>query len=143
MSNRIWKQLALGIPMAGLLLVSLAAGAGTISGKINGLRCAVEGTWCPMDRLDPYIATESDFVVVVSGGDFYYLPNLSRDIKVRHVLENVQVIGDVDSKYRTIQVEELHVKSGSEFKKVWSQEMQNFELKKLYGGGVGFPGQGK
>jgi hypothetical protein len=141
MLTKIWKKAALAIPMATLLFVSLSANAGTITGKLNGHECAHAGMSCPVDRLDPHIALESDFVLMVPGGDYYFLPNVSRDIKARHVLEDVQVIGDVNPKYRSIKVKELKVKSGSGFKTIWTQKMADFEMRALYGDGVAFPGQ--
>ncbi len=67
----------------------------TISGKLNGHHCAHEGMTCAIDKLDPHITLEEDFVLMVKDG-YYFLPNLPRDTKVRYVLENVTVKGDVD-----------------------------------------------
>ena len=143
MLTKIWKTAALALPMATLLFVSMSANAGTITGKLNGHECAHAGMSCPIDRLDPHIALESDFVLVMPDGDYYFLPNLSRDIKARHVLEDVQVTGDVNPKYHTIKVKELKVKSGSGFKTIWTQEQADFERRALYGDGVAWPGQKK
>ncbi len=143
MLTKIRKTAALAIPMATLLFVPLYANAGTITGKLNGHECAHAGMSCPIDRLDPHIALESDFVLVMPDGDYYFLPNLSRDIKARHVLEDVQVTGDVNPKYHTIKVKELKVKSGSGFKTIWTQEQADFERRALYGDGVAWPGQKK
>ena len=143
MLTKIWKKAALAVPMATLLFVSFSANAGTVTGKLNGHECAHAGMSCPVDRLDPHIALESDFVLIVPGGDYYFLPNLSRDIKARHVLEDVQVTGDVNPKYRSIKVQELKVKSGSGFKTIWTQKMADFEMRALYGDGVAWPGQTK
>ena len=131
------------LPMTAVMFVALSASAATITGKLNGHDCAHAALACPIDRLDPHIALESDFVLVQPDGDYYFMPNLSRDIKVRHVLEDVQVVGDVNPKYHTIKVKELRVKSGSEFKTVWTQEQADFEMRALYGDGVAWPGQKK
>ncbi len=139
MLSRTWKTAVLALPMATLVLLSLSINAGTISGKLNGHDCAHAGMACPVDRLDPHIALEPDFVVVEPDGEYYFMPNLSRDVKVRHVLEDVQVTGDINPRYRTIKVRELKVKSGSGFKTVWTQEQQSFEARILYGGGEGWP----
>ncbi len=143
MLTTIRKTAALAIPMATLLFVPLYANAGTVTGKLTGHECAHAGMSCPIDRLDPHVALESDFVLMVPDGDYYFLPNLSRDIKARHVLEDVQVIGDVNPKYRSIKVKELKVKSGSGFKTIWTQEQADFEMRALYGDGVAWPGQKK
>lgn len=135
------KLTRLMIPVAALLSYSMNANAGTVTGKLNGHECAHSSHTCPVDRLDPHIALESDFVLVVEGGDYYFLPNLSRDIKARHVLEDVQISGDVDDKYRSIKVTELAVKSGSGYKTIWTQKQADFEMRALYGDGVAWPGQ--
>ncbi len=141
MIAKIWRRTALAIPMATVMFLTLSAHAATITGKLNGHECAHAGMSCPIDRLDPHIALESDFVLLLPDGDYYFMPNLSRDIKARHVLEEIQVTGDVNPKYRTIKVRELKVRSGSGFKTVWTQKMADFQMRKLYGDGVAWPGQ--
>ncbi len=60
----------------------------TISGKLNGHHCAHEGMTCPIDKLDPHVTLEADFVLMVNDG-YYFLPNLPRDTKVRHLTEGL------------------------------------------------------
>jgi hypothetical protein len=52
-----------------------------------------EGKTCPVDRLDPHIALERDFVLQKPNGDYMFLPNAPRTVKVRHVLSDVEVTG--------------------------------------------------
>lgn len=111
--------------LAGMLLLPLAAGAAqTIEGKINGLRCATQGIVCPIDKLDPMIAAEQDFVVQLPDGSFYYIHNLDRAVKARYVLEDVKITGEVSDKYRSIDASKLEVKRDGEYKTVWSPELQ-------------------
>ena len=49
--------------LVALFLLPLIANADTIEGKMNGLNCAVSGVVCPIDKADPLIALETDFVV--------------------------------------------------------------------------------
>jgi len=109
----------------------------TVSGKLNGHHCAHAGMTCPIDKLDPHITLEDDFVLMVKDG-YYFLPNLPRDTKVRHVLETVTVKGDVNDKYRTIAVDELMVGG----KTVWSRAWVEPERQRLYQDGASFPGRG-
>lgn len=96
----------------------------TFTGKLNGLECAIAGDVCPIDKLDPHLALESDFVLQKADGTHYLLPNVPRDTKVRYVLEDVQVTGDLNQKYNAIKVDEFQVRRNSAYKTVWSQELQ-------------------
>lgn len=116
-----------------LLMLPLMVNAATITGKLNGFECAVAGEVCPIDKLDPHITLESDFVLQKPDGTFYLLPNLPRDIKVRYALEEVQVSGDLNEKYNSIKVEEFSVKRDGSYRAVWSQAMQREQVEQLYG----------
>ncbi|WP_419605286.1 hypothetical protein [Thiolapillus sp.] len=98
------KILAWALPVTALLSAPAAIMAETFTGKLNGHGCAHAGTTCPVDRLDPHIALESDFVLQKGSGDYYFLPNLPYGVKVRHVLEDVQVDGTLDKRYNQIDV---------------------------------------
>lgn len=124
----IVKVRSLSLFLLAVLLASLPlvvfADKITITGMINGLDCAVHGDVCPIDRLDPHIAIESDFVLQRPDGEYYLLTNLPRDVKVRYVLEVVQVTGDLIEKYNSIRVDEFRVKHDEDFRTVWSPELQ-------------------
>ena len=114
----------LGLLMATVLLPAGAfAAAVTVQGKVNGVDCAMNGGTCPIDKLDPHVVLEPDFVVQDAQG-YYFMTNLPRDIKVRYVLEEVEVVGDLNEKYRSIVVDEFKVKKGSEYKVVWDKDIQ-------------------
>lgn len=115
----------------GVILIStlltmplLAKSAESITGRIVGHGCTVEGHLCPIDKLDPHITLEADFVLVVADGGYYFLPNLQRGIKMRYVLDKVTVVGDVGKKYNTIDVNELIIDNGSKKRTVWSKKLQ-------------------
>jgi len=67
-------------------LTMTTAVAETISGTINGHGCAHGGHTCPADELDPHLAFEPDFVLQQADGEYYFLSNVPRETKVRHVL---------------------------------------------------------
>jgi len=120
--------------LAALLAMPWVAGAATIEGKMNGISCAAAGVFCPIDKLDPYVALESDFVVQTPEGSFYIIPNVDRAIKARFVLDNVIVTGDVNDKYKTIQADSIQVQRDGEYVTVWTQEMQEELREQLFRG---------
>ena len=117
-----------------VLLFPVLAGAATVEGKMNGISCAVAGVFCPIDKADPLVALESDFVVQKPDGTFYILPNVDRAVKARVVLEEVSISGDVNDKYKTIQVKELKVKRGGSWQTVWTQQLQDQLRQDLFKG---------
>lgn len=124
------------LPLGLLLAAPLAVQAGeTITGVINGYGCAAKGETCPADRNDPHLALERDFVIMTSGGGYYLMPNIPRDTKVRHALEQAQVMGDVNKKFGSIDVDVLKVKRDGEYRTVWSKEWAMQERERIYGEG--------
>ena len=121
--------------LAALLLLPLAANAEsvTMTGKMNGLNCVLTGYVCPVDKKDPIKALETDFVLQTPDGKFYYLTNLSRDVKASYFLDSIEVSGELNSKYDAIQVDALKVRQGDAYKTVWSQKMHQEALKELFG----------
>jgi hypothetical protein len=122
----------------GTLLAATSVHADTRYGRINGHHCAHGGETCPLDRLDPHLALERDFVLQTPEGTYYFMPNLPRDVKIRHVLAQARVTGSLDPRYKTITVDELKVKEDGSFNVVWSQAKQAEEWAYFVGtGGLG------
>ncbi|MBK5929355.1 hypothetical protein CCR82_02105 [Halochromatium salexigens] len=111
-------------PLIGLLgvLAGGVAQAETITGKINGHGCAHGGHTCPANKLDPHLAFEPTFVLQQPDGEYFFLSNLPRDVKVRHVLEEARATGTVDDKYNTMVVDAFMVKTADGFETVWTQQ---------------------
>ena len=102
----------------------------TIMGEIQGLNCALKGHKCPQDRMDVHVTMEPDFVLVLSvegRSTFHSLPNLPRDVKVRHVGESVIVTGEVNLRDKSIEVDKFEIQQGMFHKVAWSKEMQEQE----------------
>ena len=131
MNLKTLKNLTLSVPLLALLTMPVQSMAETFTGKLNGHGCAHAGTSCPVDRLDPHIALESDFVLQKQDGDYYFL-SMPRSTKVRYALEQVQVTGELNKKYHSIDVNEFKVKKNGKFKLIWSKELQRRELDSLY-----------
>ena len=106
-----------------LLLVPVLANAEmmTVTGKVTGLTCLVQGFICPIDKADPMINLEKDFVVVTASGDYYFMTNIGLGLKGKYALETIEVTGDVNKKYKSIEVKSIKVKG----KVVWSKEMED------------------
>lgn len=119
--------------LLGVLVVILAqalivnAAMTTVTGKVTGITCLIQGYLCPIDKADPMIGLEKDFVLVTANGDYYFMPNLSLGIKARHALETIEVTGEVNAKYKTIKVDSLKA-GGNE---VWSFELEKEMMKNL------------
>lgn len=120
-------------------LLAFSTNAATIEGKLNGVHCALAGDTCPIDRLDPHIALEQDFVVQQPDGDYYFIINLDRAVKARYVLEDVKVTGEVNDQYSSIQAEEMAVKREGAYKTVWSEKLQRREYRDLKQPGASRP----
>ncbi len=110
--------LILGSMLLGLANASFAE---SFKGKIVGHDCAHKGETCPLDRLDPHVTLERDFVLSI-GDDYYFLPNLPRDVKVRHVLEEVSIEGTKNSRYNSIDVDKLRVTQKGKSTLIWTAE---------------------
>lgn len=112
------------LPLLGLvgILAGGVAQAETVTGKINGHGCAHGGHTCPADKLDPHLTFEPAFVLQQPDGEYFFLSNVPRDVKVRHVLEEARATGTVDDTYNTMVVDEFMVKTADGFDTVWTQQ---------------------
>ena len=137
MKKRFARRIMFALPMLTLTSIT-SVQADDFSGKINGHGCAHSGMTCPVDRLDPHIALEPDFVLQQPDGEYLFLANLPRSTKLRYVLEEVKLTGDLNKKYNTITVDEFMVMRDGKYKTVWSQKMQEAEWEHLHGGGTWF-----
>ena len=130
MEKRNLRYLILSLPFVFAMLfapLSASAQTKTITGTLTGFNCFVQGYTCPIDKKDPMLGLEKDFVLVTSEGNHYFLTNLGLGLKASHALETVTVTGDVNERYKTIKVNEFEVGG----KVVWSQKMQDEMLDEL------------
>lgn len=118
----------LSIVCAAALLFPLTASAESFTGTIVGHTCAHQGKTCPVDRLDPHIALEPDFVLLRGTDDYLFLPNVPRDVKVRHVLQEITVTGELNTRYNSVAVDKVKVQGET----VWSQTAQEYEINCIY-----------
>ena len=113
-----------------LLAVNSGAQASSVSGKIVGYECAHEGKLCPTDRVHPSVALEPDFVLVSEDGSYVFIPNVPRTTKLRYVLEDVTVSGEVNDELNLVKVEQLTVDGRT----VWSPKNPQEAARALWAG---------
>jgi len=99
------------ILLIAFLGLTLAANAEmvTVTGKITGFECFTKGVICPIDKADPMITQENDFVLVTPTGEHYFMPNIGLGLKAKYALETATVTGDLNPKYKTITVSAMSV----------------------------------
>lgn len=115
-----------------LLLPSLSLAAMTeLTGTINGHECAVNNMHCPADRMDPHLALETSFVLMVEGKS-YLITNVSTNILARHALEKVKIKGEVSDKYSSIKASSLMVMKGDKWVEAWSKASEMAEQQKMF-----------
>jgi hypothetical protein len=113
-----------------LLIPAMVANAAseTITGKVTGITCLLKNYMCPVDKADPMINLETDFVVVTAKGDYYFLSNIGLGLKAKYALETITVTGDVNPKYKSMTVDSMKVGA----KVVWSKQMQEQMRQQLF-----------
>lgn len=114
------------------LLLPMMSGAAQLEGRMTGLNCVLNEIVCPIDKGDPHLALEPDFVVAMPDGNYYLLPNVDRAVKSRVALEQVVITGEVSPKYKSIAAEILQVRRDGELQTVWSREQQEAERRRLF-----------
>lgn len=136
--NRIGTRFSAVAIMAAPLVAMLSAAptsADTFEGRINGLRCAEGGHFCPLEDIDAHLSFELEFVLQQRDGEYYFLSNVPRDTKVRYVLKKTKVIGSVIEHYRSITVDALLIEEDDGYREVWSPAAQQRAFEQIYNSG--------
>lgn len=109
-----------------ILISAVPAGAETttIEGMITGFDCLVKGQTCPAGKEEPFISSQSMFVVIAPDNKYYFVPNIGRTVMARHYGEQVRVSGDMNPRYNSIQADRFDLKQGSRWKTIWSPDME-------------------
>jgi hypothetical protein len=120
--NKVKKYCFL-LGVLALVLVPILANAEmmTVTGKVTGLTCLIKGYACPIDKADPMINLENDFVVVTATGDYYFMTNIGLGLKGKYALDVIEVTGDVNPKYKSMMVQTIKFKG----KVVWSKDLED------------------
>jgi hypothetical protein len=102
-----------------LLLTPVFTTAADFTGTIQGFSCVTQGKTCPIGKED-YLATlENIFVLLVDAAkrEYYFLPNVEREVLVRYINVQIKVSGELDNKFKSIKVKDIYMMNG---KMVWS-----------------------
>ena len=125
----IYKIAAVFIISAALIVPGVAFAkthTTTLEGTIEGALCVLSGKKCPPDDLDTHLLIENNFVLLASDGKYFYLPNISRKVKLRYVGKDIRITGQV--KGESIIVDTLEAKERGKYKLIWSKEKQKREF---------------
>jgi hypothetical protein len=103
-----------------VLMTSVAGSAEktTIEGKFAGANCMFFNKTCPIGMSEGHIATEPDFVVAMPDGKFYYVVNIDRAIKARHLNDDVRVTGSLNG--NSMKADSLELKTDGKYVHIWS-----------------------
>jgi len=114
------------------------AQAGTMEGVLQGYGCAVIQKLCVVDRMDPRLAAENNFVIVDTSGTPYFITNIDSSVLAGNVLNQVRISGDINNKYKTIEADKLEYLKNGQWHELWSikmqRQMQKEEREILYWG---------
>ena len=103
---------------------SIAGEKVQLEGEIRGAKCTHYQVECYND--DNHIALEPDFVLVMPTGEYYFMPNLSKEIKARHAYKNVRVHGELTKQELWVdKMVDLDKKKGNRAKTTWDWSAQD------------------
>lgn len=97
----------------------------TVDGVIKGAQCHLQHSQCAQSKNDPHLILENDFVLV-SGDNYYFLPNLPRSEKLNVYNETVSIEGSIYGKQ--IEVDRIIRKQGSQENVIWDGDEVHDEL---------------
>jgi len=107
---------------SGLFLIgsqAWAVEAVTIEGTIQGLNCITTGKICPLDKNDPWAASEDIFALYTKGSDYYLVSNMDRAALKSHTNEIVRITGEVHPVYKSMQASKFEVQKKGVWAKTW------------------------
>lgn len=122
------KTVALPVLFIFMVIGGTIAQASTIEGTLQGFQCTINQKVCPVDRLDPHLAIEKNFVLVNKDGDYYLVSNVDKSILARNVFNQLRITGNVNSKYKSVTAHEIEVFKDGAWRKTWSIQMEKEEV---------------
>ena len=106
----------------------ITAKAATLEGIVQGYGCMVIEKLCAVDRMDPRLAAEKNFVIVDKNGTYYFISNVDSSLLSENILNQVRITGDVNSKYHTVTADKLELYSNGSWHEAWSMKKEKEEL---------------
>ena len=129
--NNISLKIAITfILLAGTMSVAMA---GTkFEGTIKGVTCFANKILCPVDRFDPIVNSERNYVIVEKDNSYHYIQNIDRFYIKRNLFNKVRITGVQNAKYKTLEAEIFEVYKNGKWREVWSLEAEEEELDELF-----------
>jgi hypothetical protein len=90
-----------------------------LEGSVQGFTCVTQGKICPVGKEDPMAGVERVFVLLTSGNDYYFIPNVDRAILARHLNDRIRVTGELNGKYKSINATKIEVMKKGMWERVW------------------------
>jgi hypothetical protein len=118
------KQILISVFIAFFAIMTSAAMAETFNGTFTGAVCTFYGKTCPTS--EGHIALEKNFVLNTADGKTYFVLNVDRSLKVRHINDKIRIIGKV--KKDLIVAERVEVNKGGKYMKVWTMDEEVKEI---------------
>lgn len=115
------------------LVVVNGSQAATLEGTIQGFTCLKQKELCPVDRSDPRLSSERNFVISGKDDAYHFLPNIDRSILTRNILKKARVTGQPMPRYNSVKVEKLEVFKEGKWREIWSREAEEEALEEQYG----------
>lgn len=113
------------VPLAGF------AAQSSVEGTIQGFNCVTQGITCPVGKEDPMAAVERVFVLLTDSDEFYFIPNVDRAVLARHINEKIRVVGELNTKYKSIQASYIQVMNKGGWKNTWGIQEEQDLLKEM------------
>jgi hypothetical protein len=130
--NTHFIKLFMAIALAFIFVPSIVT-AGTVEGTIQGYTCVSTGKVCPIGKEDPLISHEKTFGVYTIENEFYFVPNMDRAILARYINKKVRVVGDINTKYKSVKAQHLEVYKNGEWETPWSLQLEDAIRARIYG----------
>jgi len=113
------------IIICGVLLMPALAIGGSYEGSVQSFTCITQGKVCPVGREDPMIGAERIFVLHVTAGKYYFIPNVDRAIMARHLNQMIKVEGVKSDQFNAVRAHEIYVMEDGKWVKTWSLDWQD------------------
>jgi hypothetical protein len=91
----------------------------------------IHGKEAPTGIDDPHIDLEPDFVILLSDGSHFLIPNMPVEVKKKYIYKKVKINGKVNFEHRSIEAEEFKVKGRLKYKTVWTNREYKMRQKWL------------
>lgn len=121
----MFKKILLSIVCPLLSIGFNVANADTLQGVIKGAQCHINKTSCIISKKDPHQVLENDFVLVTPSG-YYFLNNVTRDVKLDILSMDVKISGSVSE--NIIDVSEVFIQNNGEYESVWNWDEIQYDL---------------